>query len=96
MTKGFTRKAKKLGFTKLRFHDLRGTHETLLLDNGVQGACRGRAASGLCQAHPQGGYERSSSYRQPLKDNPALKQFGSNIGTRTRNVLVAPAAKYLI
>lgn len=35
MTKAFTRKAKKLGFTKLRFHDLRGTHETLLLDNGV-------------------------------------------------------------
>jgi integrase len=35
MTKAFTRKAKKLGFSKLRFHDLRGTHETLLLDNGV-------------------------------------------------------------
>jgi len=25
----------KLGFLKLRFHDLRGTHETLLLDTGV-------------------------------------------------------------
>jgi integrase len=31
----FTRKASKLGFEGLRFHDLRGTHETLLLDNGV-------------------------------------------------------------
>jgi integrase len=30
----FAKKAKKLGF-KLRFHDLRGTHETLLLDRGV-------------------------------------------------------------
>jgi len=31
----FIRKASKLGFKGLRFHDLRGTHETLLLDNGV-------------------------------------------------------------
>jgi integrase len=30
----FVRKAEKLGF-KLRFHDLRGSHETLLIDNGV-------------------------------------------------------------
>src|SRR5262249_49249118 len=35
MTKEFTRKAAKLGFPGLRFHDLRGTHETLLLDGGV-------------------------------------------------------------
>jgi integrase len=35
MTKEFTRKARKLGFPGLRFHDLRGTHETLLLDAGV-------------------------------------------------------------
>jgi integrase len=34
-TKEFTRKARALGFPKLRFHDLRGTHETLLLDRGV-------------------------------------------------------------
>jgi integrase len=31
----FKRHAKRLGFSKLRFHDLRGTHETLLLDRGV-------------------------------------------------------------
>jgi integrase len=34
-TKEFVRKAKALGFARLRFHDLRGTHETLLLDAGV-------------------------------------------------------------
>lgn len=35
VTRGFVRRARKLGFPKLRFHDLRGTHETLLLDAGV-------------------------------------------------------------
>jgi integrase len=34
-TKEFIRRAHKLGFPGLRFHDLRGTHETLLLDAGV-------------------------------------------------------------
>jgi integrase len=34
-TKEFIRRARKLGFPGLRFHDLRGTHETLLLDAGV-------------------------------------------------------------
>jgi integrase len=29
-------RARKLGFPKLRFHDLRGSHETALLDKGVQ------------------------------------------------------------
>jgi integrase len=35
LTKVFAQKVRKLGFPELRFHDLRGTHETLLLDNGV-------------------------------------------------------------
>jgi integrase len=35
VTKQFVRKAQKLGFPGLRFHDLRGTHETLLLDSGI-------------------------------------------------------------
>ena len=35
ITKRFVRKAGQLGFPGLRFHDLRGTHETLLLDAGV-------------------------------------------------------------
>jgi integrase len=34
-TKTFVRKANDLGFKGLRLHDLRGTHETLLLDRGV-------------------------------------------------------------
>jgi integrase len=35
VTRGFVRKAKALGFKGLRFHDLRGSHETALLDRGV-------------------------------------------------------------
>ena len=35
VTRGFVRQARKLGFARLRFHDLRGSHETALLDNGV-------------------------------------------------------------
>lgn len=35
ITKEFARKAKAFGFPKLRFHDLRASHETLLLDRNV-------------------------------------------------------------
>jgi integrase len=35
LSKEFVRRARKLGFSALRFHDLRGTHETLLLDAAV-------------------------------------------------------------
>jgi integrase len=35
ITRLFVRRACKLGFPGLRFHDLRGTHETMLLDAGV-------------------------------------------------------------
>jgi integrase len=35
VTKEFMRRARKLGFPQLRFHDLRGSHETILLDSGV-------------------------------------------------------------
>ena len=34
-TKQFMRRAKKLGFAGFKFHHLRGTHATLLLDRGV-------------------------------------------------------------
>jgi integrase len=34
ITKGFAHRARKLGFDGLRFHDLRGSHETALLDAG--------------------------------------------------------------
>jgi integrase len=35
VTRGFVRHARRLGFKGLRFHDLRGAHETALLDAGV-------------------------------------------------------------
>jgi integrase len=35
VTRGFVRHARKLGFKGLRFHDLRGAHESALLDAGV-------------------------------------------------------------
>jgi len=35
VTREFCRQARKRGFPKLRFHDLRGSHETALLDAGV-------------------------------------------------------------
>jgi integrase len=35
VTRNFVHRARKLGFPKLRFHDLRGSHETLLLDKCV-------------------------------------------------------------
>jgi integrase len=35
VTKAFLRKVKKLGFLGFRLHDLRGSHETLLLDKGT-------------------------------------------------------------
>jgi integrase len=35
VTKQFMARAAKLGFPGLRFHDLRGSHETLLLDDGM-------------------------------------------------------------
>jgi integrase len=35
VTRQFMRRAEKLGFPGLRLHDLRGTHETILLDAGM-------------------------------------------------------------
>jgi integrase len=35
VTRAFVKHARKLGFSGLRFHDLRGSHETALLDAGV-------------------------------------------------------------
>jgi integrase len=37
VSKEFKRNATALGFPGLRFHDLRGTHETLLLDSAAPG-----------------------------------------------------------
>jgi integrase len=35
VSRRFKARVRKLGFPKLRFHDLRGSHETILLDKGV-------------------------------------------------------------
>jgi integrase len=35
VTESFTKRAARIGFPDLRFHDLRGTHETMLLDMGI-------------------------------------------------------------
>jgi integrase len=35
VTKEFARRATGLGYPRLRLHDLRGTHETILLDKGI-------------------------------------------------------------
>ena len=35
VTRTFVRRARALGFDGVRFHDLRGAHETALLDRGV-------------------------------------------------------------
>src|SRR5262249_32584494 len=35
LSRAFLRHTRGIGFKGLRFHDLRGTHETLLLDQGV-------------------------------------------------------------
>ena len=35
VSQSFKTRARRLGFPKLRFHDIRGSHETLLLDKGV-------------------------------------------------------------
>jgi integrase len=57
-TKEFMRRAAKLGFRGLRLHDLRGTHETLLLDAGVPvhvvAARWGMIPLSCCGATPSG------------------------------------------
>jgi integrase len=55
LTVEFTKRARQRGFD-LRFHDLRGTHETLLLDAGVPVAL-------LRQTHAQGRHEGGCSHR---------------------------------
>ena len=35
VTESFQKRAARIGFADLRFHDLRGTHETMLLDMGI-------------------------------------------------------------
>ena len=93
----FKRRASRLGFPNLRFHDLRGTHETLLLDRGVPvhvvaARCGHDPATLLRilrQANTQGRYQRGQHHRQHLKsDSGKLKNsLGPKIGSKSTFVL---------
>ena len=80
LTKEFIRRARKLGFPALRFHDLRGTHETLLLDAGVPvhvvaarcGHDPADPAPHLRQADQEGRYECSGDNRGHVEGRSRL------------------------
>jgi integrase len=79
VTREFCRQARKRGFLKLRFHDLRGSHETALLYAGVPvhvvvARCghAGGVAADLRQADPQGGHQRCRRNRRNFKGDFGL------------------------
>ncbi len=78
ITKEFVRKATALGFPGLRLHDLRGTHETLLLDAGVPV----HVVAARC-GHDPAVLLRSYAKRTQQADTSAA----AVIGTLSRNVL---------
>jgi integrase len=73
----FRKKAKGFG-VNLRFHDLRGTHETILLDKGVPV----HTVAARC-GHDAGGLLRSYAKRTKKSDTNAANV----VGTLTRGVL---------
>jgi len=91
VTKIFDRKAARIGFPNLRFHDLRGTHETLLLDRGVPvhvvaarcGHDPATTVTELRQANPQGRHQRGGRDQQHLKRNPWQLKLGPKLGPIT-------------
>jgi len=103
VTKAFAAKARKLGFP-IRLHDLRGTHETLLLDAGIPAkavsdrcghdvvACSETTRSELARPIPA----RHPSLATSRKESLATKSnFVSNIVSRTRFVLEVRLSKCL-
>jgi integrase len=70
-TKEFVRKASALGFPGLRFHDLRGTHETHLLDRGMSPA----AVAARC-GHDSATMLRSYAKRTKRADAQAAELIG--------------------
>jgi integrase len=78
--------AVKLGFPSLRFHDLRGSHETALLDAG--GPLHGVAASGhdpavLLRAYAkrtQKADDDAAAAIDKMSKNILGQSFGSNMG----------------
>jgi hypothetical protein len=88
-TKEFVRKATALGFSGLRLHDLRGTHETHLLDRGMSPAAVARRCghgpghhlAQLCQANKAGGRTCRRDHRHAIQGRVEIGvwvQFGSN------------------
>jgi len=70
-TKEFIRKATALGFAGLRLHDLRGTHETHLLDRGMSPA----AVAKRC-GHDPATMLRSYAKRTKKADTMAAEIIG--------------------
>jgi integrase len=90
VSKMVARHARKLGFKELRFHDLRGAHETALLDAGVPvhvvaQRC-GHDAAVLLRNYAKRTRkaERSRGDRQFIEGHSRL--IGSKLGPRTRFV----------
>ena len=81
VTRIFVRRARKLGF-KLRFHDLRGSHETLLLDKGRAGSRRGErcgnVAQSLCWADAEGRHVGRGHHW--IVDKGSAVRIGSELG----------------
>ena len=71
-TKEFVRKAAKLVFAGLRLHDLRGTHETHLLDNGMSVA----AVAARC-GHDPAVMLRSYAKRTRKADDAIVELIGA-------------------
>ena len=71
-------RARKLGFPKLRFHDLRGSHETILLDKGVP----------VHVVAARGGQDPATMLRVHAKRTKKADTAATNvIGTLTKGVL---------
>src|SRR5262249_48379971 len=101
VTKEFKLRATKLGFP-IRLHDLRGTHETLLLDAGVPlkavadrcGHDPGHPAPQLRQTNAQSRYQCGISHWQHL-ERDSWHLIGTEIVSRSRFVLEVRSVKCL-
>jgi integrase len=76
VTSSFLRKATALGFPGLRLHDLRGTHETLLLDAGVPV----HVVAGRC-GHDAAVLLRSYAKRTRKADDTAVEAIAALAGS---------------
>jgi integrase len=78
VTKQFMARAAKLGFPGLRFHNLRGSHETILLDAGMP----------VHIVAARGGHDPATMLRIYVKRTKKADQNAADvIGTMTKTVL---------